>query len=73
MAWACNECQKCRFRIRICPQCGVLPWMCPRGDSEIRFSRILLMRDPANDQELLYLYAALLGHAIDLRRTAHAE
>jgi non-heme chloroperoxidase len=22
-AWACNECQKCRFRIGICPQCGV--------------------------------------------------
>jgi hypothetical protein len=23
LAWACNECQKCRFRIRICPQCGL--------------------------------------------------
>ena len=22
LAWACNECQKCRFRIRICPRCG---------------------------------------------------
>jgi hypothetical protein len=35
-------------------------------DSEIRFSWILLGREPANDQELLYLYAALLGHAMDL-------
>jgi hypothetical protein len=22
-AWACNECQKCRFRIGICPRCGI--------------------------------------------------
>jgi ribosomal protein L32 len=25
LARACNECQKCRFRMQICPQCGVLP------------------------------------------------
>jgi hypothetical protein len=35
-------------------------------DSEIRFSRILLGREPADEQELLYVYAALLGHAMDL-------
>ena len=23
MAWACNECQKCRFRMGICPRCGI--------------------------------------------------
>jgi Domain of unknown function (DUF4158)/Tn3 transposase DDE domain len=35
-------------------------------DSEIRFSWILLGREPADEQELLYVYAALLGHAMDL-------
>jgi hypothetical protein len=38
--------------------------------SEIRFGWILLERKPANEQELLYLYAALLGHAMDLKGPA---
>jgi TnpA family transposase len=35
-------------------------------DSEIRFSWIPLGREPADEQELLYIYAGLLGHAMDL-------
>jgi TnpA family transposase len=43
-----------------------LPELMMAIDSEIRFSWILLGREPADDQELLYVYAALLGHAMDL-------
>jgi TnpA family transposase len=43
-----------------------LPELIIAIDSEIRFSWILLGREPANEQELLYVYAALLGHAMDL-------
>lgn len=43
-----------------------LPELMMAIDSEIRFSRILLGREPADEQELLYVYAALLGHGMDL-------
>jgi TnpA family transposase len=43
-----------------------LPDLIMAIDSETRFSWILLGREPANEQELLYVYAALLGHAMDL-------
>jgi TnpA family transposase len=43
-----------------------LPELMMAMDSEIRFSWILLGREPADEQELLYVYAALLGHAMDL-------
>ncbi len=43
-----------------------LPELMMAIDSEIRFSWILLGREPADEQELLYVYAALLGHAMDL-------
>ena len=43
-----------------------LPELMMVMDSEIRFSWILLGREPANEQELLYVYAALLGHAMDV-------
>ena len=42
-----------------------LPELMMAIDSELRFSWILLGREPANEQELLYVYAALLGHAMD--------
>ena len=45
--------------------CIHLPELIMSIDSEIRFSWILLGREPANEQELLYVYAALLGHAMD--------
>ena len=43
-----------------------LPELIMAIDAEIRFSWILLGREPANEHELLYVYAALLGHAMDL-------
>ncbi len=43
-----------------------LPELMMAIDSEIRFSWILLGREPADEQELLYVYAGLLGHAMDL-------
>src|SRR6202453_2912351 len=43
-----------------------LPELMMAIDSEIRFSWILLGREPADEQELLYVYAAPLGHAMDL-------
>ena len=43
-----------------------LPELIMAMDSEIRISWILLGREPANEQELLYVYSALLGHAMDL-------
>jgi hypothetical protein len=43
-----------------------LPELMMAMDSEIRFSWILLGREPVDEQELLYVYAALLGHAMDL-------
>jgi TnpA family transposase len=43
-----------------------LPELMMAIDSEIRFSWILLGREPADERELLYIYAGLLGHAMDL-------
>jgi TnpA family transposase len=35
-------------------------------DAKVRFSWLLLGREPASEEELLYLYVALLGHAMDI-------
>ena len=43
-----------------------LPDLIMAVDSEIRASWILLGREPADGQELLYVYAAMLGHAMDV-------
>ena len=43
-----------------------LPELLLEVDAQIRFSWILLGREPASDNELLYVYVALLGHAMDL-------
>ena len=43
-----------------------LPELMLDVDAQIRFSWILLGREPGSDEELLYTYVALLGHAMDL-------
>ena len=43
-----------------------LPELMLDVDAQIRFSWILLGREPGSDEELLYTYAALFGHAMDL-------
>jgi TnpA family transposase len=43
-----------------------LPELLLEVDAQIRFSWILLGREPASDDELLCIYVALLGHAMDL-------
>ena len=43
-----------------------LPEILLEIDAQIRFSWILLGREPVSEEELLYIYAALLGHAMDL-------
>ena len=35
-------------------------------DAKVRFSWLLLGREPASEEGLLYLYVALLGHAMDI-------
>src|SRR3984957_9038113 len=60
-----NSSQSGRSSTPVCRQVH-LPELMMAIDSEIRFSWILLGREPADDQELLYVYAALLGHAMDL-------
>jgi hypothetical protein len=43
-----------------------LPEIVVDVDARVRFSWILLGREPASEEELLYLYVALLGHAMDI-------
>jgi len=43
-----------------------LPQILIDVDAKIRFSWLLLGREPASEEELLYIYAALLGHAMDI-------
>jgi hypothetical protein len=38
-------------------------------DAKVRFSWLLLGREPAGEEELLYVYVALLGHAMDISAT----
>src|SRR4029077_8161939 len=35
-------------------------------DARVRFSWLLLGREPVSEEELLYLYVALLGHSMDI-------
>ena len=35
-------------------------------DARVRFSWLLLGREPASEEELIYLYVGLLGHAMDI-------
>jgi hypothetical protein len=43
-----------------------LPQILVDVDARVRFSWLLLGREPVSEEELLYLYVALLGHAMDI-------
>jgi TnpA family transposase len=43
-----------------------LPEIVVDVDAKVRFSWILLGREPTSEEELLYIYVALLGHAMDI-------
>jgi hypothetical protein len=43
-----------------------LPEILVDVDAKVRFSWLLLGREPASEEELLYIYVALLGHAMDI-------
>lgn len=43
-----------------------LPEIVVEIDARVRFSWLLLGREPASEEELLYIYVALLGHAMDI-------
>ena len=43
-----------------------LPEILVEIDAKVRFSWILLGREPTSEEELLYVYVAVLGHAMDI-------
>src|ERR1017187_253322 len=43
-----------------------LPQILVDVDARVRFSWLLLGREPVSEEELVYLYVALLGHAMDI-------
>ena len=43
-----------------------LPEILVEIDARVRFSWLLIGREPSSEEELLYLYVALLGHAMDI-------
>ena len=43
-----------------------LPQILVDVDAKVRFSWLLLGREPASEEELLYIYVALLGHAMNI-------